>query len=194
MLHKRSIHAGYYGDGPPHWTVSKGKPWEAPSQTARDASLQRNAAVKKLLWHAKRNGDNKVFKLADTIANCRQNHRCLSGASPLCVRARQRWLVSTSMSALADLKGPDGTHAQILSLVPDFGRVPMGQLAEFDMENFRRSALNALIASNVKRFCLGIDMSLNHDEGDFANAYWQFQLWGFFQEPESSWRESLKTG
>jgi hypothetical protein len=39
---------------------------------------------------------------------------------------------------------------------------------------------------------LGLDASLNHDDGKPDEAYWQLQWWGFFEEPRGSWRERLK--
>ena len=44
---------GLFGDGPPWWTISKGKAWQRPSATARQAKKQRQATVFKLRWHAK---------------------------------------------------------------------------------------------------------------------------------------------
>ena len=45
---------GLFGDGPPWWTINKGKPEQRPSSSAREAKNQRDATVFKLRWHANR--------------------------------------------------------------------------------------------------------------------------------------------
>lgn len=191
-MSKSNSPINFYGDGPPHWIVSEGKAWERASPTAHEASLQRNEAVVKLRWHGNRNNDDDALKLADTLASCARNCRCHSGACPLDERATQRWFVSASTDALPQLLSGEREAARVLSLVPDFGQAPVGRLSTFDIGAFRQSASHALHASNIHRFCLGVDVSLNHDESDVAGAYWQIQLWGFFKEPQDSWREALK--
>jgi hypothetical protein len=79
-----------------------------------------------------------------------------------------------------------------ISLVPEFGRVEVGQLRTFDDAAFRRSTRDALIVSGIQRFILGFDVSLNHDDGKPDEAHWQLQWWGFFEEPDGPWRERLK--
>ena len=44
---------GLFGDGPPTWTVNKGKLGERPSFSAREATRQREATAFRLRWHAK---------------------------------------------------------------------------------------------------------------------------------------------
>jgi hypothetical protein len=79
-----------------------------------------------------------------------------------------------------------------ISLVPDFGRVAVGGLSTFDNRVFRRSTRNALLNSGVRRFILGLDISLNHEDGKLEDAYFQLQWWGIFDEPGVAWREQLK--
>jgi hypothetical protein len=80
-----------------------------------------------------------------------------------------------------------------ISLVPDFGRVVLGHLLTFDNIAFRTSTRDALIDSGIRRFILGLDASLNHEDGKPDEAHWQLQWWGFFEEPSGSWRERLKS-
>jgi hypothetical protein len=42
---------GLFGDGPPGWTINKGKPRERKSPSADEAMRQREATVFKLRWH-----------------------------------------------------------------------------------------------------------------------------------------------
>jgi hypothetical protein len=79
-----------------------------------------------------------------------------------------------------------------ISLVPEFGRVAVGQLHTFDNAAFRRSTRDALLGSGIQRFILGLDVSLNHDDGKTDEAHFQLQWWGFFEEPAGNWRDLLK--
>jgi hypothetical protein len=79
-----------------------------------------------------------------------------------------------------------------ISLVPDFGRVTVGHLLTFDNAAFRKSTRDALVVSGIQRFILGLDVSLNHDDGKTDEAHFQLQWWGFFDEPDGPWRERLK--
>ena len=79
-----------------------------------------------------------------------------------------------------------------ISLVPEFGRVEVGQLRTFDNAAFRKATRDSLLTSGVPRFILGLDASLNHDDGKPDEAHFQFQWWGFFEEPDGPWRERLK--
>jgi hypothetical protein len=191
-IQRPPIAVDYYGNGYPHWTVLEGTPYARPAQTARQASLQRNAAVTRLRWHGGRDGNDEALALAEKLSSCVHGNRCLSGACAMDGRAVQRWFVSASSSALPKLMTPAETAPKLLSLVPDFGRCRIGHLARFDMAAFRNSAAGALLASNITRYCFAVDASLNHDDGDVAHAYWQLQLWGFFREPNAPWRAELK--
>jgi SLT domain-containing protein len=55
---------GLFGDGRPHWVVNKGKRWERPRQTIRQAVRQRNATTKKLRWHGNHVGNRSSCKIA----------------------------------------------------------------------------------------------------------------------------------
>jgi hypothetical protein len=70
--------------------------------------------------------------------------------------------------------------------------VPQGELTTFDVAEFQEKSREALRAARITRYTLGLDVSLNHNAGERDLAYWQFQWWGFFEEPKGSWRETLK--
>ena len=136
---------GLFGDGPPTWIINKGKLGQRPSSSAAEAMRQREATAFKLRWHAKRvallagNPTATSFAasaLADKLDACAPPQRpCLSGACPVCVRAQQRWLVRDTMRVL---RPPvlRGYRPQVLSLVPEFGRIPAGSLNKFDSDKF----------------------------------------------------------
>jgi hypothetical protein len=192
---------GLFGDGPPTWIINKGKPWERPSSSAAEAIKQRDATVFRLRWHANHVAllagnptatSLAASALADKLDACAPPSRpCLSGADPVCIRAQQRWFVQDTMSVLRPLV-LRGYRAQVLSLVPEFGRIPVGSLNTFDIDPFRDSIREALMACGIVHFKLGLDVSLNQRAGVASPGFWQLQLWGFFHEPKRGWRVQLK--
>jgi hypothetical protein len=92
---------GLFGDGPPHWIVNTGKPYEHPSQTLVQANKQRLDVINTLRWHGKRNDDNAIISVADKLLACKPATPCLSGACPICMRAQQRWLVLACIHAFS---------------------------------------------------------------------------------------------
>jgi hypothetical protein len=193
---------GLFGDGPPWWTISKGKPWQRPSPTAGEAKTQRDATVSKLRWHANRVASLAgnptattiaALALADKLEACDPpRYPCLSGACPLCVRAQQRWFVTETLHVLQP-RVRRGYQAQVLSLVPELGRIPVGSLGTFDIDKFLNSVREELKACGIKHYKLGLDASLNHRAGVASPQIWQLHIWGFFHEPKTLWREQLKT-
>lgn len=181
-----------FGDGPPHWIVNKGKEYEQPCQTLAQANSQRKAVMRKLRWHGKRNDNKEVLALRANLQSCKPAHPCLNGACQICIRAQQRLLV---MTTLTHLPGPHplfGGKRKAILMVPDFGRVPIGGLADFDITAFRKTSHDTLLGAGVHQFLLGLDVSLNHEDGKPEDAYWQSQWWGFFDLPVGPWRERLK--
>jgi hypothetical protein len=191
---------GLFGDGPPHWTVSKGKKYERPCQTIRQAARQWRAVAKTLHWHGNRNGDTASLNLEAKLLACKPAHPCLSGACPICMRAQQRFLVMASISILPQLHGPFDRRGELppmtISIVPDFGRVPLAGLGNFDIRKFVEETRTALRFAHIERYVFGLDVSLNHDDGKPEEAYWQLQWWGFFDAPSGlwsrPWRQRLK--
>jgi hypothetical protein len=131
--------------------------------------------------------------LADKLDPCApsQSRPCLSGADPVCIRAQQRWFVNDTMCVLQPLV-LRGYRAKVLSLVPEFGRIPVGSLNTFDIDKFLDDIREALKACGIDHFKLGLDVSLNQRAGIASPGFWQPQLWGCFAEPRTPWREQLK--
>ena len=191
---------GLFEEGPPWWTINKGKLGERPSFSASETMEQRDATVFKLRWHAKHatlSADNRramslaALVLADKLDACAPPKRpCLSGACPTCMRAQQRWQVNDTVRVLRPLVRR-GYRAKVLSLVPEFGRIPVGSLNRFDVDEFVDSIREALKACGIVHYKLALDVSLNQREGVASPGFWQLQLWGFFHEPKRPWREKL---
>jgi hypothetical protein len=193
---------GLFGDGPPTWTINKGKVGERPSFSAREATEQRNASASKLRWHANHVAllagtptatSLAASALADKLDACAPPKRpCLSGADPVCMRAQQRWFVRDTMHVLRPLVVVSRYRARVLSLVREFGRIPVGSLNKFDSDAFLDSIREALKACGITHYKLGLDVSLNQRAGVASPGFWQLQLWGFFHKPKRGWRVKLK--
>ena len=193
---------GHFGDGPPWWTISKGKPWQRPSSSAREAKKRRDATVFKLRWHANHVAllagnptptSLAASALADKLEACAPpRYPCLSGACPICIRAQQRWFVRDTMQVLRPLVRDPRYRPQVLSLVPEFGRIPAGSLSAFDIDAFLVSMREALKACGIDHYKLGLDVSLNQRAGVKSPGFWQLQLWGFFHKPKRGWPTQLK--
>jgi hypothetical protein len=191
---------GLFGDGPPWWTISKGKAWQRPSSTARQAKRQREARAFKLRWHGNHvamlagNPTSRsiaALALADKLDRCAPPELpCLSGACPICIRALQRWFVAENVGVLKPLV-QRGYQAQALSLVPECGMTRVGSLSTCDIDKFRDAMRQALKACGIVHYKLGLDVSLDHVAGVASPKHWQLQLWGFFHEPKSGWQAHL---
>jgi len=192
---------GLFSDGPPWWTINKGKPGQRPSSSAGEAMKQRDATVFKLRWHANHAAllagnqtptSLAASALADKRDACAPPKRpCLSGACPMCMRAQQRWLVMDTLLALGRVVRDTGYRPQVLSLVPEFGRIAAGSLNAFDIDKFLDSVRDALKACGIQHFKLGLDISLNQRARVASPVVWQLQLWGFFDKPKRRWRTQL---
>jgi hypothetical protein len=193
---------GLFGDGPPWWTINKGKTGERPSSSAREAKKHRDATVFKLRWHAKRVAllagrptptSLAALALADKLEACAPpQNPCLSGACPICMRAQQRWLVRDTQHVLRPLIRDPNYRPLVLSLVPEFGRIPAGSLNTYDIDLFRNLVRDGLRACGIDHYKLGLDISLNQRAGVANRGFWQLQLWGFFHQPKRPWRGQLK--
>ena len=192
---------GLFGDGPPTWIMNKGKLGQRPSFSAGEAMQQRDATTFKLRWtanHVALSAGNQTptsraaLALADKLDTCAPPQRpCLSGACPTCMRAQQRWLVMNTVRVLGPLV-QCGYRAQVLSLVPEHGRIPVGSLNTFDSDKFLDAVSDALKACGIDHYKLGLDVSLNQRAGSISPGFWQLQMWGFFHPPKKRWREQLK--
>ena len=127
----------HFGDEPPHWNLSQGKPSERPSETLREAEARRDRVSQELRWHGNTNDERRCINLARTLDACGDANRCFSGACPICVRATQRWFVSRGLAFYRQRQRKVGQRFTILSAVPDFGRVPRNELLEFDWPEFK---------------------------------------------------------
>ena len=190
-LLRASVTSNYYRNGPPTWIVSYGEPWQRLSQTNEEAETQRDAEAMKLRWHETDSNMPDAGRLAAVLENCRPEDRCFSGACPICMRAVQRWYVDQGHSVARHI-ARDGEKPVALSMVPDFGQELPGALNRFDWAQFLSASRYALQSAGVTNFYLGVDASLDEDEGVPASRVFQFQLWGLVGSPEGAWRDDLK--
>jgi hypothetical protein len=190
-LLRASVTVNYYCNGPPTWIVSRGKPWQRLSQTNEEAETQRDAEVRKLRWHERYSNMPDAGRLAAVLENCRPLNRCFSGACPICLRAVQRWYVDQGASVARHI-ARDGEQLVALSMVPDFGQALPGALNRFDWARFVSASRHALLAAGIRNFYLGVDASLDEDEGDPSSRFFQVHLWGLVGSRNGAWRDTLK--
>jgi hypothetical protein len=107
------------------------------------------------------------------------------------MRAVQRWYVDQGDSVFRQI-ARDGEKPVVLSLVPDFGRELPGALNRFDWARFLSACRHTLQAAGATNFYLGVDASLDEDEGVPESRVFQFQLWGLVGSPEGQWRDDLR--
>jgi hypothetical protein len=174
----------WYDDGEPTWKQGRhGK----PAKTSKQARKERRKQVKVLRRHGK--GNDSALRLADILENCSE-HRCLSGACPVCSRALQRWFVSSASSIVSPNK-----HWHAVSFVWRKHRFAEGNLDPNTMfEDLRRHIRGSLKAAGICQAIGGFDISMNeHQDGKFA-AHWRPHAWILIstKDPESL-RNHLKT-
>jgi len=190
-LLRASVTTNYYRNGPPTWIVSQGKAWQRPSQTNEEAETQRDAEARKLRWHERYSNMPDAGRMAVVLENCCPEDRCFSGACAICLRAVQRWYVDQGHSVARHI-ARDGEKPVALSMVPDFGQALPGALNRFDWARFLSASRHVLQSAGVTNFYLGVDASLDEDEGVPQSRVFQFQLWGLVGSPEGAWHDDLK--
>jgi hypothetical protein len=63
------------------------------------------------------------------------------------------------MHVLRALVGNPSYHPQVPSLVPEFGRIPVGSLNTWNIDKFRDAVRQALTACGITHYKLGLDIS-----------------------------------
>ncbi len=179
----------WYGDGPPLWTQGRSN---RPAMTRRQARLQRHKLVKALRRHGK--GDEAALDLAEKIAACRPERRCLSGACPECMRATQRFFVRAG----ADLLARSGVSTVAVSVVFGDAGIAEDDLARWPNLFGRLSPQlrEALRKAGVRQAIGGFDVSANeHAEHRFAPHYrphaWMIVPASKMARGEKAFRECL---
>jgi len=175
----------WYRNGAPNWLEGRGKPWERPCETAAGACARREKAVQKL--------GRAAFivpgavKLAKRLENCEPHQRCVSGACPECNRALQRSFVVHSQTTLATIKRSE--PPLLVSIVPDFGRLPLIDATKARWKSIKLRLRKALREVGITLAMLGVDFSVNTRQTD---KFIQGQLWGVICNPPASWKADLK--
>jgi hypothetical protein len=182
----------FFGDGPPRWKMGHGRSWERWCDTAEEADVRRNAVITKLGRHFIPGKWLPLAGLRVRLRHCHPEAPCFSGACPVCVRALQRWSVTTGYEVGRTMAGTPGGRPRILSVVPDFGRVQRGGLRKFDFRGFRRKSEFAFRRAGIGFFRGALDVSFNHEKGEREVGYFQFQWWGLVSEVPDRCRASLR--
>jgi hypothetical protein len=175
----------WYRDGAPRWLEGRGKSWERLCETAAEARQRRESAARKL------SRASSTFAgagdLAERLDTCGRKHRCLSGACPECNRALQRGFVAQAQAALTKMKTSD--PPLLVSIVPDFGGLPLIDATEAEWKSISLRLRKAIRQAGVTTAMLGTDFSVNTRKKD---KLIQGQFWGVICDPPKSWRKDLK--
>ena len=193
---------GLFGDGPPWWTINKGKPWQRPSSSAArgDEAARRDSIQAALAREPRRLvGGQSDGDVTRGIGARRQTRGLRSATAPVPERRvpslhpGATTLVRAGHDACSAAPGPAWiSSSRCCRWCRNSGRIPAGSLDTFDIDNFLDSIREALKACGIDHYKLGLDVSLNQRAGVASPGFWQLQLWGFFHEPKRRWREQLK--
>jgi hypothetical protein len=162
----------WFGDGPPRWTHG---PSAKPATNVKSAELENRKLVKLLRRHSK--GDASALRLADKLACCAPNHRCLSGACKICGRAAQRLFVFVAERLFARYE----REILVLSVISRGVHFRVNELAETE-NMFARLAgklHQALRAAGINTAVGGFDVSANEHEEHALDPHYRPHAWIF---------------
>lgn len=178
----------WYGDDPPHWIIGAGKTWQRPSQTAAQASKQRETTEKLLRRHG--SNQSHVMMLARRIENCHPNRRCGSCACPECTRVLQQWFVENAHHAATTIL-KNNRALIILSLVPDYASTSPAS-PKMNWENVIARLCQDMASIGIPWAIGGSDFSVNIDTVNGAEPILQGQFWLLLEKPEGKWEKHVK--
>ncbi|MEW6437789.1 MAG: hypothetical protein AB1508_11565 [Pseudomonadota bacterium] len=158
-----------YGDGWPYWI--QGQRPAKPSKFAHEAENEREILVKRLRRPSICNDETE--KLAAKLDGCSAEHRCLSGACPVCGRAVQKLFVKLANTLL---KSDERTYSTS-SIVPREGRFRLPSTKRDLFRRIRKAIELACDDAGIEVLIGGFDPGVNeHINGAFA-PHGQTQLW-----------------
>jgi hypothetical protein len=79
-----------------------------------------------------------------------------------------------------------------ISIVPDLGQVPAGQLSAFDYRALTTETGRALAAAGIDRYLLGLDATFNEVQGRPLSGHWQLHFHGVVLDSAFPDVEALK--
>lgn len=118
-------------------------------------------------------GTDEDKALAKNLRRCKRERRCQSEACPVCMRLFRKWLLREGLMVLEERR-----CWYACSIVPAGLRKPVGELANFDLENYVEAVKKRLERSSDLKDALvigGVDFSLNTE--DNGNPVWQPHLY-----------------
>jgi hypothetical protein len=108
--------------------------------------------------------------LSRKVAKCRPDDRCLSPGCLQCGAAEQAVIAKATKKYV---RGADECEVAFITIVPRRSRVPIGNLLEFDVDNFARRIRDGLAKTNAQWGIGAIDLTINtHRDGSF-DPFWQ---------------------
>ena len=175
----------WLGDGDPTWIEGRGKRWQRSCNTLAQTNQMRCDAIRLLRHHAPNNARTAVVALADRLDACSPRQPCTSGACAVCGRAVHRWFVRCGNRLIEQLGATtDATDLLMVTISPDFGQIPIDQMASHTVHTIVAKLRHLLRSAGVDIAFGGIDFSVNCD-GDDRRDY--VQVHACLIVPRSSW-------
>lgn len=144
-------------------------------------------------WLKRGHGTNqKALQLADKLDSCRPEHRCYSGACPVCAQAAQELFVDL----VCEFSRTEGrrdalTKAVAVTLVPTGLTSAPGNLGNPTMAQVRRRITDRLAKAGVQMaFCVAETTLVEHADGRYPK-HWAWHVHGIALTRN---RESLAEG
>jgi len=142
----------YYGDDPVIWGISG----FVSEHTEAYAAALGVSLTKMLLNNIE--PSPRATRLADLLKSCSPYERCNSGACPICMRARQRWLVREGIPLLCKYGrcnvGELAGRFQAVHIEPVLANGPGSKKITGNIEEARDELLHILINAGFE-FCIG---------------------------------------
>jgi hypothetical protein len=148
-----------YGDKGPSWHNAT---------TSLQARSERERLCRFLFKHSFVKPQLRL--MAQLIADCRPNNRCLRGSCPECGRAFQRYSVSECESLLR------GRHAMVASVI-DSRISARNDLSELSTASLINRTKRCLKKNGVDLAVGGVDFSFNEDQRGQFRSHWSSHLW-----------------
>ena len=158
--------------------------------TIERVEQQRLQRIRFLRKHAKAAAQASV--IAERLEQCNSQHRCISGACPVCGRLFQRWFVRASKPFIRKHLNNNTQELLALSLVPTSPKIKPGKLSDFSIIDLHRRLKYAMNKAGIGVAIGGIDLSFNEDQERKFKPFWNVHLYAITTGFKHDISEKLK--
>jgi len=163
-----------FGGGEPTWLQGRKNP--RPNQTAAQAKVATNRLVRTLRRYGRNNPN--AMQLASRLD---EKSRAATGASPVFMRAMQRWLVLRTDEFTSDIGG----RWSVVSAVYKSCWAAPGSLGGDLFEELRRRVREALRAAGVRSAFAFFDVSADEHKDGLFHTHYRPHAWILFGQKRS---------